>query len=105
MAVSSGNLTLDAQGNVNAVWIFQIGSTFDITPGLQVILANGAQASNIYWQVGSSATIDTTAVMQGNILALDSVTVNSGATLNGRALALTGGVTAGGASGSLPVCQ
>jgi Ice-binding-like/Bacterial Ig-like domain len=105
MAVSSGNLTLDAQGDVNAVWIFQIGSTFDITPGLQVILANGAQASNIYWQVGSSATIDTTAVMQGNILALDSVTVNSGATLNGRALALTGGVTAGGASGSLPVCQ
>jgi hypothetical protein len=105
MAVSSGNLTLDAQGNVNAVWIFQIGSTFDITSGLQVILANGAQASNIYWQVGSSATIDTTAVMQGNILALDSVTVNSGATLNGRALALTGAVTAGGASGSLPVCQ
>ena len=105
MAVSSGNLTLDAQGDVNAVWIFQIGSTFDITPGLQVILANGAQASNIYWQVGSSATIDTTAVMQGNILASDSVTVNSGATLNGRALALTGAVTAGGSSGSLPVCQ
>ena len=105
LAVSSGNLTLDAQGDVNAVWIFQIGTTFDITSGLQVILANGAQASNIYWQVGSSATIDTGSVMQGNILALDSVTVNSTATLNGRALALTGAVTAGGTSGSLPVCQ
>jgi hypothetical protein len=105
LAVSSGNLTLDAQGDTNAVWIFQIGSTLDITPGLQVILANGALASNIFWQVGSSATIDTTAVMQGNILALTSVTVNSGATLNGRALAINGAVTAGGSGASLPVCQ
>ena len=71
LAVSSGNLTLDAQGDANAVWIFQVGTTLDVTPGLQVILANGAQASNIFWQVGSSATIDTTAVMQGNILGLD----------------------------------
>jgi len=105
LAVSSGNLTLDAQGDTNAVWIFQIGTTFDVTPGLQVILANGAQASNIFWQVGSSATIDTTAVMQGNILAAVSVTVNGGATLNGRALALTGAVTAGGSGASLPGCQ
>jgi hypothetical protein len=105
LAVSSGNLTLDAQGDVNAVWIFQIGTTLDVTPGLQVILANGAQASNVFWQVGSSATIDTTAVMQGNILASISVTVNSGATLNGRALALNGAVTAGGSGASLPSCQ
>jgi Ice-binding-like/Bacterial Ig-like domain len=105
LAVSSGNLTLDAQGDTNAVWIFQIGSTLDVTPGLQVILANGAQASNIFWQVGSSATIDTTAVMQGNILAFTSITVNGGATLNGRALALNGAVTAGGSGASLPGCQ
>jgi hypothetical protein len=105
LAVSSGSLTLDAQGDTNAVWIFQIGSTFDITPGLQVILANGAQASNIFWQVGSSATIDTTAVMQGNRLALTSITMNNGATLNGRALAINGAVTAGGSGGSLPACQ
>ena len=105
LAVSSGNLTLDAQGDTNAVWIFQIGTTLDVTPGLQVILANGAQASNIFWQVGSSATIDTTAVMQGNILASISVTVNSGATLNGRALAINGAVTAGGSGASLPGCQ
>jgi hypothetical protein len=105
LAVSSGNLMLDAQGDTNAVWIFQVGSTLDVTPGLQVILENGAQASNIFWQVGSSATIDTTAVMQGNILAFTSVTVNGGATLNGRALALNGAVTAGGSGASLPGCQ
>jgi Ice-binding-like/Bacterial Ig-like domain len=105
LAVSSGNLTLDAQGDTNAVWIFQIGTTLDVTPGLQVILANGAQASNIFWQVGSSATIDTTAVMQGNILASISITVNSGATLNGRALAINGAVTAGGSGAALPGCQ
>ena len=105
MAISSGNLTLDAQGDTNAVWIFQIGTTLNVTPGLQVILANGAQASNIFWQVGSSATIDTTAVMQGNILASISITVNSGATLNGRALAINGAVTAGGSGAALPGCQ
>jgi hypothetical protein len=105
LAVSSGNLMLDAQGDTNAVWIFQVGTSLDVTPGLQVILENGAQASNIFWQVGSSATIDTTAVMQGNILALTSVTVNGGATLNGRALALNGAVTAGGSGASLPGCQ
>jgi Ice-binding-like len=104
LAVSSGNLTLDAQGDTNAVWIFQVGTTLDVASGLQVILANGAQASNVFWQVGSSATIDTTAVMQGNILAAISVTVNSGATLNGRALALGGAVTAGGSGAALPGC-
>ena len=105
LAVSSGNLTLDAQGNPNAVWIFQIGTALDVTPGLQVILINGAQASNVFWQVGSSATIDTTAVMQGNILAGVSITTNGGAVLNGRALAMIGQVTAGASSAALPVCQ
>ncbi len=103
LAVTSGNLTLDAQGDPNAVWIFQIGTALDVTT--QVILANGAQASNVFWEVGSSATIDVGAVMQGNILALTSVTTNLGATLNGRALALNGAVTAGGSGASLPGCQ
>jgi hypothetical protein len=103
LAVTSGNLTLDAQGDVNAVWIFQIGTALDVTT--QVILTNGAQASNVFWEVGSSATIDVGAVMQGNILALTSITANGGATLNGRALALNGAVTAGASSGSLPICQ
>ena len=105
MAVSSGNLMLDAQGDTNAVWIFQIGTTLTVTNGLQVLLLNGAQASNIFWQVGSSAIIGTTAVMQGNILALTSITVNNGATLDGRALALNGAVTAGGSGAALPGCQ
>ena len=102
MAVTSGNLTLDAQGDTNAVWIFQVGSTLDVST--QVILANGAQASNIFWGVGSSATID--GVMQGNILALTSITMNTTASLNGRALALNAAVTASGSGGaSLPGCQ
>ncbi len=103
LAVTSGNLTLDAQGDPNAIWIFQIGTALDVTTS--VILANGAQASNVFWQVGSSATIDVGAVMQGNILALTSITTNLGATLDGRALALNGAVTAGASGASLPVCQ
>ena len=102
LAVTSGTLTLDAQGDANAVWIFQIGTALDVTT--QVTLAGGAQASNIYWQVGSSATIDVGAVMQGNILAFTSITTNGGATLNGRALALNAAVTAGASGASLPVC-
>jgi hypothetical protein len=103
MSVASGNLTLDAQGDTNAVWIFQVGSTLDVAT--QVILINGAQAANIFWGVGSSATIEVGATMQGNILALTSITMNGGATLNGRALALNAAVTAGGSGASLPGCQ
>ena len=68
LAISSGDLTLDAQGNANAVWIFQIASTLTTTSGRQVILTGGARAANIFWQVGSSATIGTTSVFQGNML-------------------------------------
>jgi len=102
MSVSSGNLTLDAQGDTNAVWIFQIGSTLDVST--QIILINGAQAANIFWGVGSSATID--GVMQGNILALTSITMNTSASLIGRAQALNAAVTAsGGGNATLPGCQ
>jgi hypothetical protein len=102
MSVTSGNLTLDAQGDTNAVWIFQVGSTLDVST--QVILANGAQAANVFWGVGSSATID--GVMQGNILALTSITMNTTASLNGRAQALNAAVTASGGGGAtLPGCQ
>src|ERR1051325_7526377 len=93
LEISSGDLTLDAQGDPNAVWIFQMGSTFVTTVGRQVILAGGAKAANIYWQVGSSATLGTISVVKGNILALASITMNTGATLEGRALARTGAVT------------
>lgn len=87
------NVTLDAQGDANAVFIFQMGSTLTTAPGSQVILSGGAKASNVYWQVGTSATLDTTSVFKGNILAQTSITLNTGATLEGRALAQDGAVT------------
>ena len=87
LEISSGDLTLDALGDPNAVWIFQMASTLTTTAGRQVILSGGAQAANIFWQVGSSATIGTTSVFKGNILAYTSITMNTGATLDGRALA------------------
>jgi uncharacterized protein (TIGR03437 family) len=105
LAISSGDLTLDAGGNANAVWIFQIASTLTTTSGRQVILAGGANAANIFWQVGSSATIGTTSVFQGNILAAVSISMLTGSTLTGRALAEGGAVTldtAGGSSATIP---
>ena len=92
LEISSGDLTLDALGNPNAVWIFQMASTLVTTNGRQVILSGGAQAANIFWQVGSSATLGTTSVFKGNILAYTSITMNTGATLDGRALARNGEV-------------
>ena len=105
LAISSGDLTLDAQGDGNAVWIFQIGSTLTTTSGRKVILAGGANPGNIFWQVGSSATIGTTSVFQGNILAAISISMLTGSTLSGRALASGGAVsidTGGGSSATIP---
>src|SRR5579863_416021 len=93
LAVSSGDLTLNAGGNPNAVWIFQIASTLTTTSGRMVILAGGANAANIFWQVGTSATIGTTSVFQGNILAAVSISMLTGSTLTGRALAMGGAVS------------
>lgn len=90
----TGTLTLNGQGNPDAVFIFQIGSTLVTAPGSSVNLINGAQACNIFWQVGSSATLDTTTAFQGNILALTSIELLTGATLiEGRALARNGSTT------------
>jgi len=96
LAVSSGDLTFDAKGNANAVFIIQIASTLTTTSGRKVILSGGALASNIFWQVGSSATFGTTSVFKGTVLALQSITFNTGATLEGRALARTGAVVMAG---------
>jgi hypothetical protein len=94
LSVANGNLTLDAQGNANAVWIFQIASGFTTVGGAggNIILTGGAQAKNIYWQTGSSATIGDYTSFQGNILALTSITMNSHATAVGRMLARNGSV-------------
>jgi len=96
LAISSGDLTFDAKGNANAVFIIQIASTLTTTSGRQVILSGGASAANIFWQVGTSATFGTTSVFKGSVLAMQSITFNTGATLDGRGFARIGAVTMAG---------
>jgi hypothetical protein len=93
LEISSGDVTFDAKGDADAVFIIQIASTFTTTPGRKVILSGSASASNIFWQVSSSASFGTTTVMKGTIMALESITFDTGATLDGRALARNGAVT------------
>jgi hypothetical protein len=88
-----GTLTLNAGGDPNAVWIFQAPSTLVTDSESSVILTNGAQACNVFWQVGSSATLGTGSAFAGSILALTSITVTTGSTIAGRALARNGAVT------------
>lgn len=94
LLIQSGDLTLDAQGDANAVWIFQVASDFTTVGGAggNVILMGGAQAKNIYWQVGSSATIGDYTHFKGNILALTSITLNAYAVADGRMLCRNGSV-------------
>jgi len=90
----SGVFTLDAAGNRNAVWVFQAGSTLITASGSKVVMLNGAPPScNVYWQVGSSATLGTNSTFIGTIMALTSISLQTGAKLDGRALARNGGVT------------
>lgn len=89
----TGVLTLDAGGDPNAVWIFQAGSTFITGSGSSVAMVGGGQAGNVFWQVGSSATLGTGSHLEGTILASESITLNTGADLTGRALAKNGAVT------------
>jgi len=98
LLIQSGDLTLDAQGDANAKWIFQIASDFTTIGGAggNVILTGGAQANNITWQVGSSATIGNYTSFAGNILALTSITMNTGSSIDGRLLARNGAVVLSG---------
>jgi hypothetical protein len=93
VTLNSGSVTLDAQGDPNAVFVFQIGSTFTAASGTQVILINGASAKNVFWQVGSSATINGSSAWAGNVIALASISMGTDATLLGRAMARNGAVT------------
>ncbi|MFA5850485.1 MAG: ice-binding family protein [Bacteroidales bacterium] len=94
LTVQTGNLTLDAQGNSNAFWVFQIADALTTIGGAggNITLINGAKAENIFWQIGSSATIGDNTSFKGNLLALTSITLNTGATLEGRVLARNGAV-------------
>jgi hypothetical protein len=90
----SGTVTLDGLGNANAFWLFQMPSTLITSPGSVVNLINTGAGAGLFWNVGSSATLDTTTSFQGNILALASITLNTNATIGcGRALADTAAVT------------
>ncbi len=89
----TGTLTLDAGGDPTARFDFQIGSTFITAGNAVVLLINGAQASNVFWQVGTSATLGTNTSFAGTILADQSITLNTGADISGRAIALNAAVT------------
>jgi hypothetical protein len=90
----TGTLTLNAEGDPNAVFLFQIGSTLTTASSAAVLFTNGGQGGSVFWQVGSSATLGTATAFAGNILALTSITLDTGATIEcGRALARNGSVS------------
>lgn len=89
----TGILTLDAMGDPDAIWIFQAASTLITASASSVNLIGGAQASNIFWQVGSSATLGTNSDFAGNILASESITATTNASIDGGLYALNGAVT------------
>ncbi|MDB6135198.1 MAG: hypothetical protein JWM59_3441 [Verrucomicrobiales bacterium] len=99
--ITGADLTLT--GAADDVWIFQIASDLQVGSGVKIILKGGAQARNIFWQVGTSAVIETFAVFKGSILADQSIVMKTSSTMEGRALAFTAGVTYNGTGGSLPV--
>jgi len=100
----TGTVTLDAQGDPNAVFVLRAGSTLITGTTSVVALANGAQACNVYWQVGSSATLGTSSVFAGTVLALTSITANTGASVSGRLLARNAAVTLDSNTITRPTC-
>ena len=98
--ITGSDVTLT--GGPDDVWIFQCGRDLQLGSGIAVILAGGAQARNIFWQVGTSATLDTGSTFKGTIMAGQSITMNTTSTIEGRTLAFTGGVAFSGDGGSLP---
>ncbi|MFD6515138.1 ice-binding family protein [Rhodococcus sp. NPDC060176] len=100
----SGTVTLDAQGDPDAVFVFQAGSTLITSSSSTVALINGTQACNVFWQVGSSAILGTNSVFRGNLLALTDITATTEATVEGRLLAINGAVTLDTNTVTVPTC-
>jgi hypothetical protein len=100
----NGALTLDGQGNADAVFIFRSASTLITGASSSVTLSNGAQACNVYWQVGSSATLGASATMSGHVIALASISTGLASTVNGQLIATTGAVTLGGTTINNATC-
>ncbi len=98
----TGTVTLDAQNDPDAIFIFQIGSTLTTASNAHVVLLNGAQAQNVFWQVGSAATLGSGTDFKGTILAYTTITLNTGATVQGRTLASTAAITLNGNTVTAP---
>lgn len=101
----TGALTLDAGGDTSSVWVFKMGSTLTTASNSSVLLINGANPCNVFWQVGSSTTLGTSTSFVGNIFALTSITLNNGANVSGRVLARNGAVTLDNNIVTIPVCD
>jgi LPXTG-motif cell wall-anchored protein len=101
----SGAVTLDGQGDPNAVFIFQVGDALTTASNTAFVLTGAAQACNVFWQIGSSATLGTTNTFVGTMMALTTITVNTGTTVAGRALARNGAVTLDSNVFSNPTCH
>ena len=101
----TGALTLNGQGNPDAVFIFQVGSTLTTASSSSVVLENGAQACHVFWQVGSSATLGTSSALVGTVMAQASISLTTNASLEGRVLARTGAVTLDSNVIHIPVCS
>jgi len=93
VALSTGTCTLDAQGDANGVFIFQVGTALGLAANTQIILSGGAKATNVYWAVGASVTLGATSTFKGTILAATAITLGAGAAVEGRLLAHGASVT------------
>lgn len=100
----TGTLTLDGANNANSVFVFQAGSTLTTASASNVVLINGAQSCNVFWQTGSSVTLGTNSTFRGTVLAQQSITATTGAIVDGRLLATIGAVTLDGNNITKPTC-
>ncbi len=101
----TGALVLDAKLDPNATWVIQIGTSLTTATNASVTVINGGSACNVYWQIGASATLGTGTAFAGNIVAASTITMVTGSSLSGRALAMTGAVNLQGNAITAAVCQ